>query len=199
LPPAMRSALGGSLGLASTRLALRNGPANEGRMSLPMKSLEILPWPLIHFSFSRTARRSVPAVAYFSDSLSDVGLKNHGVDDAWRSFIWGSRSLGMALGDCGCRPSRIRRGRFFCARPSSQSVVREGDFVIHRQLIFTLYRMEAPLRQRALTQLAVLCLPEDGHHSQVNCENRHGMAALGGHLVPNVESLCHGARFSDQD
>ena len=34
-----------------------------------MKRLEIQPWAAIHLPFSRTARRSVPALDHFSDTL----------------------------------------------------------------------------------------------------------------------------------
>ena len=46
---------------------LRNGPANGWRMEPTMKRLEIQPWAAIHLPFLRTARRSVPAIAQYSD------------------------------------------------------------------------------------------------------------------------------------
>ncbi len=48
---------------------LRNGPANGWRMEPTMKRLKILQWAAIHLSFSRTARRSVPAFECFPDRL----------------------------------------------------------------------------------------------------------------------------------
>jgi hypothetical protein len=51
---------------------LRNGPANVRRMNLHMKSSEILPCSVIHLAFSRTARRSIPAIAHFSETLSVI-------------------------------------------------------------------------------------------------------------------------------
>jgi hypothetical protein len=44
---------------------LRNGPANARRMNLRMNGLVIRSWSVIHLSFSRTARRSVPAFSCF--------------------------------------------------------------------------------------------------------------------------------------
>ena len=49
---------------------LRNGPANARSMYPPMKSSDIRPFSVIHPPFSRTARRSIPAITHCSDSLS---------------------------------------------------------------------------------------------------------------------------------
>jgi hypothetical protein len=60
-------------------------------MSLPMKSLEILPWPLMRFSFSRP--EVGPAVAYFSDSLQGMDVRMTPLRDGWLPVTHDSTSL----------------------------------------------------------------------------------------------------------
>jgi hypothetical protein len=65
-----RSALATVLKMAGT--GLRNGPANERWMTQPMRCLNIQPWTHIRSSFSRTARRSIPANRlFFRQPLSE--------------------------------------------------------------------------------------------------------------------------------
>jgi hypothetical protein len=59
----MQDALRGLHVLLQAAEAFRNGPASEWRMKPTMQRLEIPQQAAIHLPFSRTARRSVPAIS----------------------------------------------------------------------------------------------------------------------------------------